>query len=284
MSQISIKTETVIYSRPNGHPLKMTLFREHSAENSARPAVLLIHGGAWTVGSRILPRWYARAFAKAGFVAAAIDYRKMPRYSFPACLEDARAAVGRLRMYADHYGIAPNKIAAMGESAGGHLTLLLVEDVGLEEQEQVKQHAGIQAAVSLYPPTDLDFYLRIPNGGVRGILSSWFMHRFLTIEPDSSTTADMGSPLHNLRAGMCPVLILHGDRDRIVPWQQSKQYCDKSREMGNCVEVITLEGRGHAFDYIHPSLRTVVFRQALSFLQQHLMGIPSSQGNAREMT
>ena len=89
------------------------------------PGVVLIHGGAWLFGTRYQLHWYGSRLARAGYVAASINYRMLPMYPFPYCIHDCKAAVRWLRLHADEYGIDPERIAAFGNSAGGHLAGLL---------------------------------------------------------------------------------------------------------------------------------------------------------------
>jgi triacylglycerol lipase len=89
------------------------------------PAVLVIHGGAWTVGGKAQLRFAAERFARRGYVAVCIAYRLAPRYTFPAQIDDCRAALRWMCQQAERFRIDPRHIAAYGYSAGGHLAVLL---------------------------------------------------------------------------------------------------------------------------------------------------------------
>ncbi|MCX5757482.1 MAG: alpha/beta hydrolase, partial [Candidatus Hydrogenedentes bacterium] len=103
----------------------MTLATPAARGVAPRPAVLLIHGGCWLFGTRHQLHWYTRHFAEQGYVVAAIQYRMMPKYRLPDCVEDCKAAVRWLRLHAAEYNIDPDRIVALGNSAGGHLAAML---------------------------------------------------------------------------------------------------------------------------------------------------------------
>jgi acetyl esterase/lipase len=91
----------------------------------ATPGLLLIHGGAWVKGSRQKRATTAVQLADAGIAAFPLDYRLAPDHPFPAALEDVQAAVALIRAYAARFQIDPEKLGALGSSAGGHLAALL---------------------------------------------------------------------------------------------------------------------------------------------------------------
>lgn len=261
-----------MYRQVDQARLKMNLFYEPHPEYIRRPGVLLIHGGAWTVGSRMLATWYARKLAESGYVAAAIDYRKMPQYSFPACLDDAETALKWLVQHATPYGLDPGRVAVMGDSAGGHLALLLASKTwsSLEQNTDEKEHSvQVKAAVGLYPPSDLTYYVRAHKNKIKSSFTRWFMNRFLQTSDNNKEAFSSASPLYGLHPGMCPVLLIHGKRDSVVPWEQSATYFEQSKKLGNPIQFVSFEGQGHAFDYIRPYYRQFVLDEVLSFLGRH---------------
>src|SRR5262249_35028498 len=99
------------------------------------PGMLVVHGGAWRVGSRAQLAWIASALADRGYTAVAISYRLAPSATFPAQLYDCQAAVRWMRSHASEYKIDPKHIGGFGYSAGGHLVALLgaLDDNELKE-------------------------------------------------------------------------------------------------------------------------------------------------------
>ena len=100
-----------------------------------RPAVLYVHGGAWHAGSKELEAGPAETLAASGFVVASIDYRLVPEARYPAAIQDAWCALAFVRAHAAELEVAPDRIAAMGYSAGGHLASLLGVAADVREQQ-----------------------------------------------------------------------------------------------------------------------------------------------------
>ena len=116
--------EKVVYSTVADPELLLDAFVPK--EDGPHPAVLVVHGGAWKSGDRNQLRGYANLLAKRGFVCFAIDYRLAPQNKFPAQIEDCRAAVKWIRTHATDYKVSPDKIGAIGYSAGGHLVVIWI--------------------------------------------------------------------------------------------------------------------------------------------------------------
>src|SRR5437588_145823 len=112
------------YANPDNQYLQVNLARPKSGETK-RPAVVCIHGGGFRAGDR--KRWdgACKKLAERGYVAMTVTYRLAPKYQFPAAVNDVKAAVRWLRANAEKYQVDPDRIAALGDSAGGHLAQFL---------------------------------------------------------------------------------------------------------------------------------------------------------------
>ena len=146
--------------RPTGR-LALDLFLPAGIETAgeAPPLVVLIHGGGWRKGGRESERNKAVWFSNRGFAAAAVSYRLSPQAPFPAAIEDVRAAVRYLRDRAEDYGYDPNRVAAVGSSAGAHLAALLAtaaDPAAGQEDLMDAPSAKVQAAVVIAGPTDTE--------------------------------------------------------------------------------------------------------------------------------
>ena len=263
----------VTYAEYPGNHVKMTLYLPADAGETPRPAVVLIHGGSWLYGSRAQLDWYGRRLARNGYVAAAIDYRKMPRYGFPCCLYDAKAAVRWLRVHAGQYHIDPGRIGAMGDSAGGHLAALLAttapED-GFEGPGASGGSSAIQAAVILYGVADLSPYLDPRQYKRFAGLAARYLQDFVTkAQHGAGDPYDAASPMHYAGRNAAPMLLFHGKKDRLVPYGQAQTFTAKLQASGVPARLV-MTPFGHAFDFIHWNTRRHVFAETLEFLNQHL--------------
>lgn len=262
----------LIYSQPDGDPLHLNLYLPRDTR-TPRPAVLLIHGGAWVFGTRGQLYYYGRHLAQNGYVAAAITYRLMPGHGFPSCLHDAKAAVRWLRLHAAEYNIDPERIGVIGNSAGGHLASLLAvtrpED-GLEGPDNPGPSSAVQAVVPLYGVADLSYYQN-PSGYIElAGFTKAFMRRFVTMEqPGCADPYDRASPIAYTHPGCPPFLLVHGTRDGQVPHAQAVVFHQQLMREGVPAQLMTVP-YGHAFDFFHPRMRERVFGEILAFFEKYL--------------
>ncbi|NIA12654.1 MAG: alpha/beta hydrolase fold domain-containing protein [Nitrospiraceae bacterium] len=271
----------VVYAGDGGKKCRMTLYLPTNAATEPRPAVLLIHGGGWMFGTRGQLGWYGRRLAENGYVAASINYRMMPKYSFPACLHDCKAGIRWLRKHADELNVDPGRIAALGDSAGGHLAALLATTKpadGLEGDANPGYSSEIQAAVVLYGVADLSYYRR-PKGYVKFLgFTGLFMDKFVGPKrEDGMDPVELASPVTYADRDTCPVFFSHGLRDNWVPYGQSVAFRQQLQRLGVPTRLVTAQ-YGHAFDFFHPRIRTRLFESILAFLETHLGTEPTMAG------
>jgi acetyl esterase/lipase len=220
-----------------------------------RPVVLLIHGGAWSSGSRLTMGGHAMRLAKAGFVAISIDYRLAPAWKFPTQLDDVRRAIGWACTNGDQFGADTGRMGLFGYSAGGHLACL----IGTLSDEP----AATIATTTHFPPDDplvagLIRPLAICAGGPPCDLTaipanhgglSYFLGGTPAEVPQAYWAA---SPLTHASAGDVPTLFIHGDRDAIVPLTNSEALYTAQQESGVASEFLTIEKQGHMLTFINP--------------------------------
>lgn len=136
-----------------GRQLHLDVFRPGKGKNRMRPAVLVIHGGGWRVGSKENMHPMAQQLAKKGFVTVVVEYRLSGEAPYPAAVHDLKSAVRWIRANAASYGINDSKIAAYGCSAGAHLATLLGTTNGLslfdKHAENSSYSADIQAILNI---------------------------------------------------------------------------------------------------------------------------------------
>lgn len=241
-------TRDVVYGKGGGEDLTLSISRPRNADRSTRlPCIMVIHGGGWAGGNKAAHEDITWQLAQRGYVAATIGYRLAPRHLFPAAVEDVKCAARYLRAHADKYGIDPERLGAIGFSAGGHLSMMLgvtTKEDGLEgEGGWADQSSRVQAVVSFFGPTQLDAE-DIPER-VKGILKNF-------IGGTAEEKADAyrkGSPITYLSPDrvIAPMLLLHGTADPLVPPTQSYKMADAMGKAGVGGRVEILPGLGHGW-------------------------------------
>ncbi len=223
------------------------------------PASVYIHGGGWSAGNRTAFQRQAAYMATKGYVGACVEYRLSGEATYPAALYDSKAAVRWLRANAAKYNIDPNRIAAAGGSAGGHLVALLGTTIDLPAYEGDEGVTGVSsrvAAVAAFnPAVDLvEFGKRLPADTEDSVAK--FLGGSYQEKPQLWKDA---SPTYQVSARSVPFLFLHGDADTTVPYHQSCDMMEKLKAAGVRAELFTAPGAKHAFfnnpPWFEPSLK-----------------------------
>ena len=218
------------YREGNSRQWKLDLAMRKGARDVPSPAIVVIHGGGWIEGdkSSFASREHGVPgnivdFAALGFVAVTINYRLSAEAPFPAALEDCKCAVRWLRTHAKDYRVDPDKIGAFGNSAGGHLAMLLgmtAEDAHAKGDSPYQdQSSRVQAVVSDSGPIDLVEQYR--SGVLREVCS-----RFMGGPPEGARTAAyrQASPVHQIARETPPLLLIYGVDDAQVPVETADRF------------------------------------------------------------
>jgi acetyl esterase/lipase len=210
------------------------------------PAILCIHGGGWKGGHRKELAGLTEHFAKNGFVAVTVSYRFAPKHKFPAQIEDCKASVRWLRANAEKYKINPERIGAVGFSAGGHLACLLGaadEKAGLEGKGgNPKQSTRIQAVVSFFGPTD--FTEKTWSNDIENLFFIPLLGGRFEEKKDAYRQC---SPLIYCTKECPPFLFFHGSKDVLVGIEHSEKMSKKLTDLGVSAELVTMQGDGHGW-------------------------------------
>lgn len=244
------------------------------------PCVVCLHGGAWKFGnkdylsktSRYLDVEFGTGkksliewLAGEGYVAVSVGYRLAPKNKFPAQIEDAKTAVRFLRANADAYGIDPDRVAALGYSAGGHLAALLgttTTAAGFDGPLLPAVSSQVQCVVDFFGPTDLTLYTE-SEGIEKGYIAPFLGARY-GAKPEVYRKA---SPLEHVSKDAPPFLILHGTADVLVPIIHSERFHKKLLEAGVKSEMKTLPGEGHGWT---GKVAVATMTDVIAFLDKHL--------------
>ena len=203
-----------------GQRVAMDIVRPSAASGEKRPAVLLVHGGGFRRGTRHSQLPVAIKLAERGYVAAAVSYRLSPRHQFPAPVEDVKAAVRFLRANAGRFNIDPDRIGAMGGSAGGHLVLFLGLTPNVAEFEGTgpnrEYSSRVACVVNYYGPTDFT------QSYAKSVDAAEVLPLFLGGDLKSNRAAHMrSSPLNWVTPNAAPTLSIHGTDDTYVAYEHS---------------------------------------------------------------
>lgn len=228
-----------------------------------RPAMLYVHGGGWQGGSPTQFYRQAARLAEKGVVGSCCRYRFSGEATFPASVEDVKAAVRWLRAVADEYGIDPERIGAMGGSAGGHLAGMLATTAGIDELEGEDGHtdrrSDVQLGVLLNPITDMTRFVEGTNLHPAAV-------RFMGGTPEEMPDAyRLASPLLHIDERTPPCLLVHGTDDDIVPHEQSAMFVGAMKRKSLRADVILVDDVGHGFFNSAPYFESV-YREVEDFV------------------
>lgn len=219
--------------------------------SSKRPAPLIvfIHGGGWAEGDKQdVP---SRPLVACGYACASINYRLSKTAKFPAQIHDCKAAIRWLRAHAGQYNFDPDKIGVWGISSGGQLAALLGTSGGVQELEGkegvMNTSSRVQAVCDWSGPTDLRKIVEQSapmNMEVRG--ADGFIARFLgglpSQKPELARLADPGT---FVTSDDPPFLIMHGDRDTLIPIEQSRELYKELQAASVPSQLVVIPGAGH---------------------------------------
>ena len=230
-----------------------------------RPGVELIHGGGWQAGDKGFYAPLGRALAARGFVAFSVNYRLTSAAHYPAQADDVQQAARWMRAHAGEYRLDPVRLGALGDSAGGHLALIL----GTRDAPSAGQSSRVQCVVDFYGPTDLTAATPDPpqTDGQKYVVS--VMHDLLGGAPqERPALARAASPLFSVDAKSAPTLIVTGTDDPLVAPSQSIRLADALHAAGVEVTLAIMYHQGHGF--LNPGDPQTYGAMAVEWLTRHL--------------
>jgi len=227
--------------------LKLDLYKPKNSEEPL-PAVICIHGGGWSKGSRKGFGKMAKAMANNGFVAVTIDYRLSGVAPFPAQIQDCKAAVRWLRSNADEYGIDASSVGAIGHSAGGHLTALLACSSGCTELEVENENctvsSRINAAVAMGAQSDFlsERTKNVSSSLERGEIWRQFM---VGTQVEKPNLYRLASPLYHLDEKDPPIAFITGELDDSST--HAEKFLAEAKKMGVVTQFAIIKDAPHNF-------------------------------------
>lgn len=253
---------------PGGHERqKLDLFvPKDSPAGGKRPLIVWVHGGAWLAGSK--DGCPALRFTNDGYAVASINYRLSQHAIFPAQIQDCKAAIRWLRANADKHGIDPNRIGVWGASAGGHLVALLgttgdVNDFDVGPNPGVSSR--VQAVIDFFGPTDFTKMSSFPSMMNHDAPDAPEANLIGGAVQENKDKAQRANPIAYVTKDDPPFLIVHGDKDPLVPHNQSEILLDALKKAGVEATLYTVQGGGHG-GFKDPQVDVLV----TEFFKKHL--------------
>jgi acetyl esterase/lipase len=241
------------------------LYLPKNKEHGPSTLIFWLHGGAWMLSNK---DWNnVKYLVKQGYALASVDYRLSGDAGFPAQIKDCNTALNFILAHSDSYGIDPKHFVVGGASAGGHLALLL----GLARNEKAfgaDPSLKPFAILDFFGPTDLTTILDEVGPGHGHQVLEDAQQRLLGSLTNQLDMTRAASPIIYVSPGNPPVLILHGDKDDLVPYSQSQRLHSRLDQVGVSNEFVTVQGAGHdgpmfetpeiqkrVFSFLHESAR-----------------------------
>jgi acetyl esterase/lipase len=267
-SKLGASDIDVTYCTMDGQPQKMDLY--YPKEGGPWPVFIYVHGGSWRELDKAEGAGW-RFLNDDGILVVSVNYR-LASFSvkFPAMIEDIKCAVRYLRAHSAEYHLDPNRIGALGASAGGHLAALLGTadpSAGWDVGEYPDQSSRVQAVVT---QSGLSDFTRPIEAGVS--MAIYFAFGALAGDPDPRMAA--ASPVTYITSDDPPFLIIHGDKDGVVPVEQSKVLYERLMQAGVPATLVIVQGAGHDLKGLNgqPTVPTAeeISATILDFLRKNL--------------
>jgi len=236
-AQSSVPTKTnVVYDSAASDALVLDVYQPEG--DGPFPVAIYVHGGGWTGGDKSNPddAPILESLSKAGFTWFSINYRLAPKYRWPSCEYDVQTAIRWVKANAAKYKGDPSKVVLIGYSAGGQLATFAATVV----DESIR----VQAVIGFAPLTD--FVQELPmRGNILGKARQDLLNRKQELTAESLGMLKALSPINYIRPGLPPFLIVHGDADKSVPYEQSLAFQKKLHENEVHCDLITIPGAPH---------------------------------------
>jgi len=213
----------------------------------------MVSGGWFSAHEAINPAYF-RALTDRGYTVFAVVHGSQPKFTITEIEQDIHRAVRFIRHNAAKYGVDPNRLGITGGSAGGHLSLTMgmkgTKGDSTAKDPVDRDSSEVQCVACFFPPTDFLNYGKPDEDAVGvGVLKGFkaaFGPRADTAEERQKLGHEI-SPIYFVHSNLPPILIMHGDADKLVPIYQAKTFVKRCKELGNTAKLIVREGKEHGW-------------------------------------
>lgn len=250
----SVETKNTVYKVVDGDSLEMTMYIPNIPGKAKLPAIVFFFGGGWTGGTPTHFKLQAEYLASRGIIAICPDYRTKKSHNTTPfeCVKDAKSAMRFIKLNADNFRINADKIVTSGGSAGGHLAACtaLIDDIN-EDADNLEISPNPFALILFNPVVDT---------GKRGYGNEKVKGREFEI-----------SPVHHIKSGIPPTLIMHGKADKTVPYENVVRFTQLMKQEGNECKLVGYKKQSHGFFNYNkkPKCFKKTLKQTENFLDQY---------------
>ena len=256
-----VVTREITYTTTDGVASQLDVYQNGT---SPAPVLVYFHGGSWTTGARPKAASSFRGFLDLGFSVVSVDYRLSGVAPAPAAVQDARCAMAWAKANAERFHFDTTRIVAYGTSAGGQLALMTAMLPAPWEHDlpQCRNLPRVAAVLDYYAPAD------VPGFAAK----STNTRKWLGDGPAGEAMGRMLSPLGYVHDGLPPVMIVHGDADPTVPYEQSVRLRDALIAAGVRTRMYTVPGGLHG--NFSDTEKVRVMDAVAAFLREQILPAP----------
>lgn len=267
------RKEDVIYGRKFGLAMTMDVFTPKEKANGK--GIIFCVSGGWFSAKESMNVGFVAEFLKRGYTCFAVVHGSQPKFTIPEVLDDMHRAVRFIRSKAKDYSIDPEKLCICGASAGGHLSLMqgtAGKDGDPKAKDPVERESSKVAVVGcFFPPTDFlnygkDGAVMLGRGTLKGFKAPFDFTAWdagtssFEVIADEKKREEIGiniSPVYHVSKSSAPALIIHGDKDELVPLQQAERIIKRYQEEKVPCELVVKKGVAHGWPGLDKDLLTI---------------------------
>jgi acetyl esterase/lipase len=253
------------YVTATNYDVKLDIYQRRGA-TTPQPTLIFMHGGFWAAGAKETSLMSLMPWFEMGWNVVNVEYRLARVALAPAAVEDCLCALRFITAQAKTYNIDVNRLVTSGESAGGHLSLttaMIPESAGLDRECAGAPLPKVAAVINWYGISDVADVVDGPHKA--NLAAQW-----LGSLPNRDEITRRVSPLTYIRAGLPPVMTIHGDSDPLVPYPQAVMLHRELTKAGVPNQLLTIPGGKHGG--FTPEERTRIFIAIREFLAKN--GLP----------